>query len=212
MARWGSTDWADVRGRADEHARLGLIYMLYMAAAGVIAGVGVLTGSSILVVGAMAISPDLLPISAAAIALLERRWSLAGRAIFTLFVGLGTALVAAALATLTLRYVGRIEADLSIADTVLGPSLTELGPGSVLVALAAGMAGMLAYETVGSAAVGVAISVTTIPAAAYMGVAIGLGGSEDGVGALAVIVANVTALEVASTVTLWCQRRLRHPA
>src|SRR6266508_1115528 len=38
MARWGSTDWADVRGRADEHARLGLIYMLYMAAAGVIAG------------------------------------------------------------------------------------------------------------------------------------------------------------------------------
>ena len=62
-----------------------------------------------------------------------------------------------------------------LADTALGPSLTEVGPGTVLVALAAGMAGMLAYETAAGAAVGVAISVTTIPAAAYVGCSVGLG-------------------------------------
>ena len=73
-----------------------------------------------------------------------------------------------------LRIVGRIDDGLELADSVLGPSLTEIGPGTVLVALAAGMAGMLAYETAGSAAVGVAISVTTIPAAAYLGCSIGL--------------------------------------
>jgi Domain of unknown function (DUF389) len=68
-----------------------------------------------------------------------------------------------------LRIFGRIDRGLELADSVLGPSLTEIGPGTVLVALAAGMAGMLAFETAGSAAVGVAISVTTIPAAAYVG-------------------------------------------
>ena len=62
-----------------------------MAAAGVVAGVGVLDGSSILVVGAMALSPDLLPISAAAVGLVERRWVLAGRATLTLCIGLGMA-------------------------------------------------------------------------------------------------------------------------
>ena len=37
---------------------------------------------------------------------------------------------------------------------------------------------MLSFETRASAAVGVAISVTTIPASAYLGVAIGGGGID----------------------------------
>ena len=171
--------WAEVTGRAAQHARTELHYVLFMAAAGVVAGVGVLQGSAIFVVGAMALSPDLLPISAAAVGLVERRWTLAGRAALTLVVGLGIAALAAAGATVLLRISGRVDSGLELADSVLGPSLTEIGPGTVLVALAAGMAGMLAYETAGGAAVGVAISVTTIPAAAYLGCAVGLG-TEDG--------------------------------
>lgn len=46
---------------------------------------------------------------------------------------------------------------------------------TILVALAAGVAGMLAVETRASMGVGVAISVTTIPAAAFLGVAAGIG-------------------------------------
>jgi hypothetical protein len=89
--------WIEVMGRAQEHARPGLTYVLYMAAAGVVAGVGVITGSAILVVGAMALSPDLLPISATAVGLVERRYRLALRAILTLVLGLGVAAVAAAM-------------------------------------------------------------------------------------------------------------------
>jgi Domain of unknown function (DUF389) len=44
---------------------------------------------------------------------------------------------------------------------------------TVLIALAAGVAAMLSFENRASAAVGVAISVTTIPASAYWGVAMG---------------------------------------
>ena len=94
-----SAVWAEVTGRAAEHARTALLYLLFMAAAGVVAGAGVLDGSSILVVGAMALSPDLLPISAAAVGLVERRWALAARAVFTLFLGLGMAALTAAATT-----------------------------------------------------------------------------------------------------------------
>jgi hypothetical protein len=87
---------------------------------------------------------------------------------------------------------------------VLGPSLTQIGPGSVLVALAAGMAGMLAYETASGAAVGVAISVTTIPAAAYFGDSLALPG--NGLGALSVLGMNVVCIETAAALTLLVQR------
>jgi len=42
------------------------------------------------------------------------------------------------------------------------------------IAIVAGVAGMLAFETRASSGVGIAISVTTIPAAAYLGVDAGL--------------------------------------
>ena len=204
--------WAEVTGRAAEHARTAMLYVLFMGAAGVVAGVGVLDGSSILVVGAMALSPDLLPISAAAVGLVEHRWTLAGRAALTLVAGLGIAAATAAGVTVLLRIFGRIDRGLEIADTALGPSLTEIGPGAVFVALAAGMAGMLAYETAAGSAVGVAISVTTIPAAAYIGCSVGLGTDDHGGGALSVLAVNVVCIVTGSTATLLVQRRRRRAA
>ena len=100
-----------------------------------------------------------------------------------------------------------ISPDLVLSDTVLGPSLTELGAGSILVAIAARVAGMLAFERAGGAAVGVAISVTTIPAAAYVGDAVALGRTTPMGGALVVLLTNVAFIVTASTVTLWFQRR-----
>jgi uncharacterized hydrophobic protein (TIGR00271 family) len=201
--------WTEVIGRATESARPGLTYLLYMVAAGVIAGVGVIQSSSILVVGAMAISPDLYPICATAIGLVDRRRQLWTLALFTLVLGLGVVSVAATVSTLVLRITGRIGDDLDLADTALGQSLTVVGPGTVLVALAAGMAGMLAYETAGSAAVGVAISVTTIPAAAYVGDSIALQGFQDAVGGLEVLGTNVAGIVAAGGVTVYIQRRWR---
>lgn len=208
----GSVLWAEVTGRATQHARPALLYVLYMGAAGIVAGVGVLNGSAILVVGAMALSPDLLPLSAAAVGLVERRWGLFARASMTLWVGLGIATVTAAGATIVLRIFGRIDEGLELADTALGPSLTEVGPGAILVALAAGVAGILAYETPSGAAVGVAISVTTIPAAAFLGCSIGLVTIDDGIGALEVLITNVVFIQIAAALTLVVQRSRRRRA
>lgn len=199
--------WAEVVSRADSNSELLVSYVVFMIAAGVVSSVGVLTGSSILVVGAMALSPDLLPISAGAIGLVERRWRLAGRAMRALSVGLAIGAAASCAVTAFLRVFHRIPDDLVLADTVLGPSLTKLGPGSMLVAVAAGVSAMVAFERAGASAVGVGISVTTIPAAAYIGAAIALGRDEPMKGALVVLTTNVVLIMLSATATLAVQRR-----
>jgi uncharacterized hydrophobic protein (TIGR00271 family) len=201
--------WAEIVGRADENARIAATYLVFMAAAGVIAGVGVLTGSAVLLVGAMAISPDLLPVSASAIGIVEHRWHLTVRALRALTIGLTIGALGAFAATALLRLFGRIPDDLVLADTMMGEALTELGPGSLVVAAAAGVAGMMAFERPGGAAVGVAISVTTIPAAAYVGAAVAMGRDDPMFGAMQVLLANVVILVLASSTTLLLQRHVR---
>jgi uncharacterized membrane protein len=68
---------------------------------------------------------------------------------------------------------------------------------------------MMAFERPSGAAVGVAISVTTIPAAAYVGAAMAMGRDDPMWGALGVLLANVVTLILASTATLTAQRRSR---
>jgi Domain of unknown function (DUF389) len=55
--------------------------------------------------------------------------------------------------------------------------------------------------------VGVAISVTTIPASAYLGVAAGLGELGEAVGALGVLGVNVLMIVVGAVATLELQGR-----
>ena len=112
--------WAEIVGKADENAQLAASYLIFMITAGVIAGVGVITGSAVLIVGAMAISPDLLPVAAAAIGIVERRLQVTARALRALTLGLGTAALAAFAATAILRVFGRIPEDLILADTMPG--------------------------------------------------------------------------------------------
>ena len=87
--------WADVIGLAHRYAQPVARYLAFMAAAGVIACFGVIQDNSILIVGAMAVSPDLLPITATCVGLVARRGALALRAFVNLAVGLGFACAAA---------------------------------------------------------------------------------------------------------------------
>ncbi len=78
---------------------------------------------------------------------------------------------------------------------------------TVLIALAAGIAAILSFETRAANAVGVAISVTTVPASAYLGVGIGVGEIGEAIGALQVLFVNVSLMIVTGTITLFLQRR-----
>jgi hypothetical protein len=79
---------------------------------------------------------------------------------------------------------------------------------TIVVALAAGVAGMLAVETRASMGVGVAISVTTIPAAAFLGVAAGVGQFAKSLGALGVLGTNIAMMLLGGSIALAVQRRL----
>jgi hypothetical protein len=61
-----------------------------------------------------------------------------------------------------------------------------------------------------SSAVGVAISVTSIPASAYLGVAASVGDAARAGGALAVLGINIAMLLIGGSLTLLIQRGLGH--
>jgi uncharacterized hydrophobic protein (TIGR00271 family) len=197
--------WADMLGAAWLNARPIARYLAFMFVAGVIACYGVVDTNVILIVGAMAVSPDLLPITAIAVGIVGRRPALAARAFLTLALGLAIASAAAAIFAWAQDQLDLLPPGFNLQEGGVLGSLTSVNNETIVVALAAGVAGMLALETRTSSAVGVAISVTTIPAAAYLGVAAGLGESATARGALGVLGANVTMMVVGAVATLALQ-------
>jgi uncharacterized hydrophobic protein (TIGR00271 family) len=197
--------WADILGQARTRARAPGRYFVLMAAAGVIAALAVVNDSPTLIVGAMAISPDLLPVTAACTGLVFRRPRLVRRGLATLAAGLATAGLLAAIVGSFLDQLDLLPNGFSLHE--FSAVQTHVNTTTILVALAAGVAGMLAVETRASAAVGVAISVTTIPASAYLGVALGIGQLRTSLSALAVLGANVAMMLLGGSIALAVQRR-----
>lgn len=199
--------WIEVVGAAKANSRPLARYLALINVAAVIAACGVITSSSILIVGAMAVSPDLLPICATCVGLARGERRLARRAFLTLTLGLGLVVITAMVISALLKWTGFLPDGFTVEQSSLS-TLAKTDYTTVLVALAAGVAGMLSFETRASAAVGVAISVTTIPASAYLGVAVGAGGIDHAFGALVVLAINVTLLIAGGTMTLLVQRNL----
>ena len=206
--------WAEVVEGARDNARLPARYLMYMSIAGTLAAFAVLLQNPVLLVGAMAVSPDLLPVTSACVGLVAKRPHLFGRAVGTLAIGLAVAFGTALLLTKFLSAVGYLSSKaLPSGTSLILPPKVSLD--MVTIAFVSGIAGMVAAETRASAAVGVAISVTTIPAAAYAGVAAVIGETDQAIGALTVLAVNVLFLLIGGTLTLivqdWLRRRSARP-
>ena len=202
----GRLAWSELAMESRQYARAVPRYLTFMGCAGVIAAFGVLTRNPILVVGAMALSPDLLPLCATCVGIVGRRPRLAGRAFAALVLGLAFAGLTAFVLTALLRAGGYPAANGSLGEGGLGV-LPTVNVATVVVAVVAGIAGVLAFETRSSVAVGVAISITTIPAAAFIGAAVAVGDPAGLRGALAVLGANVGLILLTGSATLALQRR-----
>jgi uncharacterized membrane protein len=124
-----------VLSEARAHARPLARYLVLMAVAGVIAGFGVIDRNEILIVGAMAVSPDLLPLCAACVGIEARRPQLAARALGTLLIGLGVACVVAAAGTLLLVTVGWLDEDFRLGGGGIG-TLARIDLSTIVVAAA----------------------------------------------------------------------------
>ena len=104
------------------------VIVILMGVAGVVAGLGVIKGNPILIVGAMAVSPDLLPLCSACVGLVGGRRRLTRRALGTLLIGLALVGAAASLLTLVLQATGILTGDL-----VLGAGEASDAGGALVV-------------------------------------------------------------------------------
>ena len=164
-----------------------------MVLATLIAGVGILTDSVILIIGAMVVGPEFGPLAGLCVALVHRRLGLARRSLVALAVGFPVAIASTYLGTLLLRAGDHGPDELADHPATLFISHPDLF--SVIVAVLAGIAGVLSLSTAKSGAlIGVLISVTTIPAAANVGVAAAYRDWDEFGGAIAQLGINLTAI------------------
>jgi len=134
--------WVEVMGQARANSRPLARYLALINVAAVIAALGVITNSSILIVGAMAVSPDLLPICATAVGLVGGRYGLARRAFMTLVLGLGLVVVTAMVLSALLKWTGLLPDGFQVEESSLA-TLAHTDYSTVLIAAAAGVAAML---------------------------------------------------------------------
>jgi uncharacterized hydrophobic protein (TIGR00271 family) len=199
--------WEDVKARVMDESRLTVSWVVMLALATLIGACGVLLDSAILVVGAMVIGPDYGPVAAAAIGLHLNKLSWIRRGVVALAAGFGVAIPAAALLTLFIDAFGWTP---EVFRQNLHPNIgfvTQPDVFSVIVAVVAGIAGVLSLtqEKVG-ALVGVLISVTTVPAAAAIGVYGAHGQWSDAAGSTAQLVINLVVLAAIGGVVLRIER------
>ena len=204
--------WEEVEARTSEESRLSVTYLAFMVLAALIAGVGILEDSSILVVGGMVVGPEFGPIAAFCVAAVERRGRLALRSLLALLIGFPLAITAVWLTMVVLRAVDIAPETFSESDHGLATTISNPDVLSFFVAFCAGMAGVLSLSTAKSGAlIGVLVSVTTIPAAANIGIAFTYEDWESWRGSQAQLALNVTGILLAGTLTLFVQRLLyRH--
>jgi uncharacterized hydrophobic protein (TIGR00271 family) len=199
--------WEEVEARTSEQTELSASFIAFMVIATMIAAVGVLIDSQILIIGAMVVGPEFGPIAGFCVAVVHLRRPLALRSLRALAVGFPAAITAAFLMTLALRATGSAPDELS--ERSFTSFISHPDEFSVLVALLAGVAGVLSLTSAKSGAlIGVLISVTTIPAAGNIGVAAAYGDGHEWVGAMEQLSLNLVALCAAGIATLFVQRRI----
>jgi uncharacterized hydrophobic protein (TIGR00271 family) len=210
--------WDEVSRQTGEDSRLTWSYLAFLVIATQLAGIGIVTDSTIAIVGAMVVGPEFGPLAALAFGLVERKWAMVRAAAAALAVGFPAAmLVTAAAARLSLPL------GLFAADALDRGSAVEFiyhpGPYSLIVAGLAGAAGMLSMiSRRSSALIGVFISVTTVPAAGYIAVALVMGEASKAAGSALQLLLNLLGIVLAAAGVLlffkFTQRRAqtRRPA
>ncbi len=201
--------WEEVESRTSESTELNANYLSFFVLACLIASVGIFLGSPILIIGAMVVGPEFGPLAGLCVALVERRGDVALRSFRALAIGFPFGITAAFVFALIAKWTGLIESDFSGTEHALTQFISHPDTFSFIVACFAGAAGMLSLTSAKSGAlVGVLISVTTIPAAANVGIAAALADWSEWRGAMAQLIVNLTAITLAGVVTLSIQRRL----
>ncbi|MFF9348048.1 DUF389 domain-containing protein [Streptomyces sp. NPDC014734] len=201
--------WEELTEATSEESTFSVTYVSFLAVATMLAAVGVMLDNAILIVGAMAVGPEFGPLAGISTALVQRAPRLALRSLQALIGGFLLAMVLTAGFAWLLDALGQFSYEMIEADRPNTSFIWKPDPLSFVVAFLAGIAGTLSLTSAKSGAlIGVAISVTTVPAAANAAVAFSYGEYSQMWGSTAQLLANLGGIVVAGTATLLLQKYL----
>ena len=201
--------WEQVDARMRSLGRYAPSWFLLMAIAGLLASVGILVNSQILIVGAMIVGPEYFAIASVALGINKGDRARIRRGLRAMVVGFVIAILASLLFGLIVNAF-----DLQpnafdrgvrpVSDLINNPDFF-----SVVVAVLAGIVGVISLsEARLNTLIGVFVSVTTIPAAADIGVSVAFTSWREARGSLLQLLLNIVILIVVGAVVLQFQRRL----
>ena len=186
-------------------------FYLLLAAAGLIGAVGLITNSQVLIVAAMVVGPEYNAIIAVALGISRRDRGAVRDGLLALLWGFLAAIAVTLLFGLAVRGSGKTPAPFlagvrPVADFINTPDVYSL-----VVAVLAGIVGVVSLtQARANALIGVFISVTTIPAAASIGVSIAFSSWGEARGSALQLLLNVAVLIVVGAAGLTTQRRIWH--
>ncbi|MFI7138879.1 DUF389 domain-containing protein [Streptomyces massasporeus] len=201
--------WEHLSDATHEESTLSVTYLAFITLATMIAACGVVLDNSILIVGAMAVGPEFGPLAGISTAVVRGQPRLAARSLIAMLVGFAAAMAVTVAFSLFMDASGlfteaQLEADRPNTGFIYAPDRL-----SFVVAVLAGIAGTLSLTSAKSGAlVGVAISVTTIPAAANAAVALSYGDTKQTWGSTEQLLLNLLGIILAGTLTLAAQKWL----
>ena len=201
--------WEQAEARIRAGGQYPVSWFALMTIAGLIASVGIFTNSQILVVGAMVVGPEYGAIISVALGINKSDRVRIRAGLVALFIGFLLAIVVTFAFSLVIRAFG-LEPELfqagirPVSNLINTPDFF-----SIAVATLAGIVGVVSLvEARAGALIGVFISVTTIPAAADIGVSSAFGNWTEARGSLIQLLLNVAILLGVGVVGLIVQRRL----
>ena len=203
--------WPEVLEQAEDAARWTFAYQLFMVLAVALAGVAVVTDSPILVVGAMVVGPEFGTVAAVAVGAAFGRLDIVGRSLRLLLVAFATSVLVVTGLAFLVSLTPLLDVSVLARPRPLTNFIWKPDWWSFIVALLAGAAGALALSTNrGNAMVGVFISVTTIPAAGNLALALALGDTAEAWGSVQQLGVNLGGMVLAGLLVIALQRLLWH--
>ena len=200
--------WAEVHARMEGDDPYPPSWFFLLAIAGVIAAVGILINSQILIVGAIVVGPEYGAISAVALGLTSpRNWARIGRGLAALLIGFTGAFAAAGLFAVVIRALDLQPRAYELGVRPVSWLIDSPNIYSVVDAVLAGLVGVVSVtESRSGTLIGVFISVTTIPAAAHSAVAMVFRSWNEALGSLEQLLLNIFILIVVGAITLTAVR------
>ena len=180
-----------------DSSRVSRVFLVMAALSTIVAANGLMTDSVAVIIGAMVIAPLLGPNVAQSLGIALGDLALVRRALRANLAGLGTAFIISVCIGLTF-HVDSTTQEIS--------SRTDVEPGDVVLALASGVAGALAFTTGLSATlIGVMVAVALLPPLATFGILLGDGQPREAFNALILLLVNLIAVNFAGVITFLVQ-------